>query len=595
MAVRVRDRGRPATARAGEERAALTIRRLGDLVGDKSLRLLHAPLGVDSPIGPVRIHGADDSDVLSPGTCVLAVGTPFPTASAELLMDRAERALVGGVVFSLDITWQKNSVPLQRALAPRRLAVFGKPSSMSWSRLLEELTSAEGAWPGPMDANASHASGVSLFDLCDTMDQLVDATVIIEAPIGRVAAYSSSGRDLASSEVETILHRRIPAAIEDCLKREGVFAKLTRECGPIEVRLPGQSIRTGVGLRVRNRNWGVLWAFSGSRQLDPVQQQALAGMASVVQAELLRQLWYEEDQQIAPMAAGLRMLLEGRLIHSKAVEEVGLHDGSTYAVVGFALDGERFEAFDRSRLSNIVTLSCQASRRPCFVVALDATLYAIIGVRPNQQRLLKALVEEICMRMDSSTGKARAAIGSCVERLSDIARSRRESDRVLRVLSLSPAHPRVATIDDLRNELLLNEVMEAVDSAHAENARIPAILTEDGRSGMALVDALWAYILAQGNAPVAAQQLGIPVNTFRYRLRRLREVSGLRLDDPDERLAIELELRWLMRSRGDLADRLLDVYRAFASRNQDSSRGLPETARRQLTEARREFVQVTRP
>jgi DNA-binding PucR family transcriptional regulator len=32
-------------------------------------------------------------------------------------------------------------------------------------------------------------------------------------------------------------------------------------------------------------------------------------------------------------------------------------------------------------------------------------------------------------------------------------------------------------------------------------------------------------------------------NTFRYRLHRIMELAGLDLEDPDERLAVELRLR----------------------------------------------------
>jgi DNA-binding PucR family transcriptional regulator len=34
-------------------------------------------------------------------------------------------------------------------------------------------------------------------------------------------------------------------------------------------------------------------------------------------------------------------------------------------------------------------------------------------------------------------------------------------------------------------------------------------------------------------------------NTFRYRVKRLSELSGIDLNDPDERLAAEIQLRFL--------------------------------------------------
>ena len=44
--------------------------------------------------------------------------------------------------------------------------------------------------------------------------------------------------------------------------------------------------------------------------------------------------------------------------------------------------------------------------------------------------------------------------------------------------------------------------------------------------------------------PASASQF-VHANTFRYRLRRVQEVSGLDLDDPDARFAAMLQLRML--------------------------------------------------
>ena len=54
---------------------------------------------------------------------------------------------------------------------------------------------------------------------------------------------------------------------------------------------------------------------------------------------------------------------------------------------------------------------------------------------------------------------------------------------------------------------------------------------------------LRAYLDAFGDVGLAADCLGVHPNTFRYRLHRIVKLAGLDLDDPDERLAVELRLR----------------------------------------------------
>jgi DNA-binding PucR family transcriptional regulator len=52
-----------------------------------------------------------------------------------------------------------------------------------------------------------------------------------------------------------------------------------------------------------------------------------------------------------------------------------------------------------------------------------------------------------------------------------------------------------------------------------------------------------AYIEQRGNAAGMARSLRIHPQTARYRIARLREIYGNDLDDPGERLALELSLR----------------------------------------------------
>ncbi|GAA2631171.1 PucR family transcriptional regulator [Dactylosporangium fulvum] len=57
-----------------------------------------------------------------------------------------------------------------------------------------------------------------------------------------------------------------------------------------------------------------------------------------------------------------------------------------------------------------------------------------------------------------------------------------------------------------------------------------------------LADTLLAWLRSQGQVIPAAQALHTHPQTVRYRLRKLRDLFGARLDDPDERLALHLAL-----------------------------------------------------
>jgi purine catabolism regulator len=69
-----------------------------------------------------------------------------------------------------------------------------------------------------------------------------------------------------------------------------------------------------------------------------------------------------------------------------------------------------------------------------------------------------------------------------------------------------------------------------------------ALAAHDREKGSRLVSTLDAF-LRSGNATEAAARLSLHRNSLLYRLRRIREITGLDLDDPETRFALHLALR----------------------------------------------------
>jgi DNA-binding PucR family transcriptional regulator len=66
---------------------------------------------------------------------------------------------------------------------------------------------------------------------------------------------------------------------------------------------------------------------------------------------------------------------------------------------------------------------------------------------------------------------------------------------------------------------------------------------------------LRAYLDFFGDVPRAAEYISVHPNTFRYRMRRLAELFDLNLDDADERVVLELQLRLLEAATGGASQR----------------------------------------
>jgi PucR C-terminal helix-turn-helix domain len=95
--------------------------------------------------------------------------------------------------------------------------------------------------------------------------------------------------------------------------------------------------------------------------------------------------------------------------------------------------------------------------------------------------------------------------------------------------------------DDHLLLLLLAEDPTIIDDL--ERHRLAALVGLAPRSRARLEDTLLAWLRHHGNGPRIAAELQVHPQTVRYRLRRLRDLLGGDLDDPDLRFELEVVLR----------------------------------------------------
>jgi DNA-binding PucR family transcriptional regulator len=143
-------------------------------------------------------------------------------------------------------------------------------------------------------------------------------------------------------------------------------------------------------------------------------------------------------------------------------------------------------------------------------------------------------------------GGVLAAVSSTVDGLREVAPARREAERVLAVLRSGRAAPTLATIDDVRSQVVLLELSELrLEHPSLTRGKLTAVLEHDAERGTQYALTLRAYLDAMGDVVGAAARISVHPNTFRYRLRRVVELFDIDLKDPEERLVLELQLRLL--------------------------------------------------
>jgi len=201
---------------------------------------------------------------------------------------------------------------------------------------------------------------------------------------------------------------------------------------------------------------------------------------------------------------------------------------------------------DRERLTDALALHLSAVQRGAAVALVGDTVYGILPVadvaaEERSARLAEDFLHRVGTRLPALIG-----IGQPAESVADIARSRTQARRVLRVLAERPGHRRIARLSEVETESLLLELRDMRTSrGDVISASLERLIEYDARNDAQLVETLSVWLDSFGEVKTAAAACFVHPNTFRYRLRRAVEVSGIHVDDPEARFATMLELRTL--------------------------------------------------
>ena len=139
--------------------------------------------------------------------------------------------------------------------------------------------------------------------------------------------------------------------------------------------------------------------------------------------------------------------------------------------------------------------------------------------------------------------QCRIGVGGRCPEPRDYPRSLREAQKAVR-LQRATASPESATrYEDLGVYKLLADLGDVDLLEGFERQWLGRLLDYDAAKGTELVETVAAYVECGGNYDATAGALYVHRNTLRYRLRRLREISGLDLNDPDTRFNLQLATR----------------------------------------------------
>jgi DNA-binding PucR family transcriptional regulator len=253
----------------------------------------------------------------------------------------------------------------------------------------------------------------------------------------------------------------------------------------------------------------------------------------------------------------LATVLEGGPGASEAAQRLGLADGRLCVMAAQVLEGDPADnEAAAQRLRDALALHFAAVHPRSAAALLGGVTYVVLPAGQARTAVLTGdrdvirLAEDFLARI-GARADAVIGVGRTTESLAEVALSRREADRALRVLQTDRRGRRIARFDTVQAESLLLRLADlVVEDGELHLGPLATLIEYVRRHEIGFVETLVAYLDAFGNVSDASQAVHLHPNSFRYRLRRLCEISGLDLNDPDVRLATMLQLR-LRRLAGD--------------------------------------------
>ena len=173
----------------------------------------------------------------------------------------------------------------------------------------------------------------------------------------------------------------------------------------------------------------------------------------------------------------------------------------------------------------------QVARRGAVVVLCDADV--------SWERFRAVVLTEL------GGGRCRVGVGGLCERPGDFPRSYREARLALKILDAAGGDDRATCYEDLGVYQILCETEDPATVERFVRQWLGSLIDYDSRKHAELVPTLSQYLECGGSYDATAAALSVHRNTLKYRLQRIREISGHNLANPATNFNLHLAtLAW---------------------------------------------------
>ena len=276
---------------------------------------------------------------------------------------------------------------------------------------------------------------------------------------------------------------------------------------------------------------GVVALVDPERRADAADIVALEHGATVLAVELAR-LRGLADAELRVRRDLLHDLLTGTDDGASArAEALGYDLGAPHRVV-IAEGSEQTRSEDA--FLHAVQRALRGMRRNALLGTRSGVVVMLIGGDADWEAVRLAILTEL------GGGHCRLGVGGLYPRPSQLPRSLREAELALRLQKASSPVEQATMFAELGVLRMLASIADLGDVEDFVRTWLGALIDYDRARHTELVQTLTQYLQHGGGYQTTARVLCIHRSTLKYRLQRIRELTGLDLNDPETHFNLQL-------------------------------------------------------
>lgn len=395
-----------------------------------------------------------------------------------------------------------------------------------------------------------------LNEITDFISTYLKKPVVIENEQFSLLAYSSFYiEQFDQANQQTIFSKRWPIPILEKFMDEGIVEQLHTKLDPFrvkEMKEIGLNHRVVVSARYRDYVLGFIWIQEMNEELTEKELSFLTEVASHI-----GKLLYQKKQEMLKKEEEKDLFFK-KVIHDNyqsenqmkweaANKNILIPASSIIQVFTIAQSDE--EMFNE--LIGTVSLFANALKNPTHLFCDGLKVIVVMGSNTDDSDQLSKSANELTLTVLSQFKNQPifAGIGRPYTSILKMSQSYLEALDVIHTAKFLGSPQQIFDYKKLGVFHYLEPISRHIKDRNGRNEELLILQKKDQESQTDLINTLEAYLSNNGRLKQTSDQLFIHINTLKYRIKQITELTGLDLDDFNLKCKLYIDLQLMKQKR----------------------------------------------